>query len=124
MAKILILDEYPSVRNLLAEELGGEGNVVLSTGKPEFILEEIATFNPDLAILDLFMKGKYRWELLDEIKKQNSHLPIIIYSGYCPQEDPHLYQVDGFVMKSFVLDELKQRIFELLMPPDFVATIG
>ena len=30
MAKILIFDEYPSIRDLLAEELAGEGNVVLS----------------------------------------------------------------------------------------------
>ena len=43
MAKILILDEYPSIRNLLTEELAGEGNLILAIGRVEFIWEEIAT---------------------------------------------------------------------------------
>ena len=50
LANILILDEYPSKRDLLAEELAGEGNVVVTTGKPELILDEIATLNLDVAI--------------------------------------------------------------------------
>ena len=70
MAKILILDECPSTRNLLAEELAGEGNIVLSTGMPDLILEEITAFNPEVAILDLFVKGKYRWDLLEGIKNR------------------------------------------------------
>ena len=114
MAKILILDEYPSIRNLLAEELAGEGNVVLSTGKPELILEEIVTFNPDVAIFDLFMRGKYRWALLEKVKNQNPDLPIIIYSGYYPKGDPHLNRIEGFIMKGFDLNELKQCISEVL----------
>ena len=66
MAKILILDECPSTRNLLAEELAGEGDVVGSTGRGELILQEMVTFNPDLAILDLFVKGNYKWGLLED----------------------------------------------------------
>ena len=117
MAKILILEESPSIRNLLAEELAGEGNVVLSTGKPELILEEIVTFKPDVAIFDLFLRGEYRWGLLEEVKNQNLDLPIIIYSGYYPKGDPHLNRIEGFIMKSFDLHELKQCISEVLMQP-------
>jgi DNA-binding NtrC family response regulator len=124
MAKILILDEYPSIRNLLAEELAGEGNVVLSTGKPEIILEEIAAFNPDVAIFDIFMKGKYWWGLLEEVKNQNPDLPIIIYSGYYPKGNPHLNRIEGFIMKSFDLHELKQCISEVLMRPGLAASRG
>jgi DNA-binding NtrC family response regulator len=98
MAKILILEESPSIRNLLAEELASEGNVVLSTGKPELILEEVTAFNPDVAIFDLFMRGKYRWTLLKEVKNQNPDLPIIIYSGCYPKRDPHLNRIEGFII--------------------------
>ncbi len=35
MARILIFDEYPSIRNLLAEELAGEGNVIFSSHYPK-----------------------------------------------------------------------------------------
>ena len=114
MTKILILDEYPSIRNLLAEELAGEGNVVLSTGKPDLIVEEIVTFNPDVAVFDLFTRGKYRWALLEKVKNQKPNLPIIIYSGYYPKGDPHLNRIEGFIIKSFDLNGLKQCISEVL----------
>jgi hypothetical protein len=37
---------------------------------PDLILEEITAFNPEVAILDLFVKGKYRWDLLEGIKNR------------------------------------------------------
>ena len=123
MAKILIFDEYPSIRNLLAEELAGEGNVVLSIGQPEFRWEEIAAFNPDLAILDIFIRGKFRWEFLEEVRKQDPPPPVIIYSGYYPGGDPHLDQVDGFILKSCILDELKQCISNVLRRPDLATSM-
>ncbi len=123
MAKVFILDDYASVRNLLAEELAGEGNVVLATGKPELIMEEIDTFNPDVAIFDLFVRGKYRWDLLEEVKKRNPDLPIILYSGYFPKGDPHLNQIAYFKMKSFDFQELKQCISEILMPPGLAVNM-
>ncbi len=123
MAKVLIFDEYPSIRNLLAEELAGEGNVVLTIGRVELIWNGIAAFNPDLAILDLFLRGDFRWDLLEEIRRQVPALPVIIYSGYYPRGDSHLSQVDGFILKSCVLDELKQCISDLLKPPDLAANM-
>ena len=114
MARILILDEYPSIRNLLAEELAGEGNVILSTDKPELILEQIITFHPDVVVFDLFMRGTYRWALLEEVQKQNPDLPIIIYSGYYPKGDPHLNRIEGFIMKGSYSNDLKQCLSEVL----------
>jgi DNA-binding response OmpR family regulator len=123
VAKILVFDEYPSIRNLLAEELAGEGNVVLSIGRTELLRDGIATFNPDLAILDLFLRGRFRWDFLEEIRKQDPLLPVIIYSGYYPGGDPHLDQVDAFILKSCVLEELKQCISYVLRQPDLAASM-
>jgi DNA-binding response OmpR family regulator len=124
VAKILIFDEYPSIRNLLAEELAGEGNVILAVGRPELIGEGIPAFKPDLAILDLFLRGKFRWEFLGEIRRQEPALPVILYSGYYPGDDPHLNQVDGFILKSCVLDELKQCIRYVLGNPTLEASMS
>ena len=123
MAKILIFDEYPSIRNLLAEELAGEGSIVLTMGRVELIGNGIVTFNPDLVILDLFLRGNFRWDLLEEIRRQAPALPVIVYSGYYPQGDSHLSQVDGFILKSCALDELKQCISSLLKPSDLAANM-
>lgn len=123
MARILILDEYQTIRDLLAEELAGEGHIVTSVGKPESFPEEVITSNPDLAILDLFIRGKYKWELLEQIRALEPDLPILIYSGYYPAGDPHLYQIDGFVKKSCFFDELKRWITGILMEPGLVASM-
>ena len=116
MAKILIVDDYPAIRELLAEELAAEGNIVATLGGPESVVEEIGAFAPDVVILDLFFRGKCRWELLGAIKDRHPALPVILYSGTYPQEGPHLSRSEGFVMKSSLLDELKQAVNRILEP--------
>ena len=51
MAKILAIDEHPSIRDLLSEELTEEGNVVVSTGDLNLIPEMLRTFEPGLMSL-------------------------------------------------------------------------
>ena len=116
MAKILAIDEYPSIRDLLSEELTEEGNVVVSTGDPNLIPEMLRTFEPDLIILDPYVRGEMRWELVKGIKNQKRHLPILIFADPY-KEDPHQFQVDGWVAKSFLLDDLKQKIIKILEKP-------
>ena len=116
MAKILVIDEYPLIRDLLSEELTEEGNVVVSTGDPNLIPEMLRIFEPDLMILDPYVRGEMRWELLDGIKNQKPHLPILIFADPY-KEDPHQFQVDGWVAKSFLFDDLKQKIIKILEKP-------
>lgn len=116
MAKILAIDEYPSIRDLLSEELAEEGNVVASTGDPRLIPEMLRTFKPDLIILDPYMSGEMHWELLERIKNQKPHLPILIFADPY-KADSHQFQVDGWVAKSFLFDDLKQKIIKTLEKP-------
>jgi DNA-binding response OmpR family regulator len=113
MKKILILDRYPSVRELLAEELAAEGNTVVPIGSPQSIWSLLHTFEPDLIIMDLFMNGKWQWNILREIKKQNPRLPVLIFTAGFPEGDRRLSQADGWVIKSSVFDELKRKINEI-----------
>jgi DNA-binding response OmpR family regulator len=70
MAKVLATDEYPSIRALLSEELAEGGNVVVSTGDPNRIPEMLRTFEPDLMILEPYVRGEMRWELLERITNE------------------------------------------------------
>jgi len=112
MAKISTIDGYPSIRDLLSEELAEEGNVVVSTGDPNLIPEMLWTFEPDLMILDPYVRGGMRWELLERIKNQKPHLPILIFADPY-KEDSHQFQLDGWVAKSFLFDDLKQKIIKV-----------
>jgi DNA-binding NtrC family response regulator len=115
MGKILILDEYSSVRELTSAELGNEGHLVVPIGKPSLIRELLKTLEPDLLLLDLHLGGADRWDVLEGVKKEAPHLPVLIFSAYEGYlKDARLTLADGFVMKSSCFDKLKQKVSEVL----------
>ena len=115
MAKILIIDDKQYVRELLMEELIDEGYVVETTADAESIKELITTFKTDMILLDLYMNGKDRWDVLSDIRQQYPQLPILLITASDSySEDPRLSQADGYVIKSMYFDELKQKITEIL----------
>jgi CheY-like chemotaxis protein len=116
MAKILAIDEYPAIRDLLSEELTEGGNVVVSSGDPNLIPGLLRTFDPDLIIMDPYVRGEMHWELLERIRNQKPHLPILIFADPY-KEDSHQLQVDNWVAKSFLFDDLKQEIIKIQGKP-------
>jgi DNA-binding response OmpR family regulator len=114
MDKILVVDAYPSVRELLAEELAGEGHMVVAIGNPVLIAGLLDTFDPDLIVLDLYISGKMRWNVLKEIKRQKPQLPVVIFTSSYPERNLRFPRVEGWVIKTYLLDELKEKINEVL----------
>jgi DNA-binding response OmpR family regulator len=114
MDKILVVDGYSSVRELVAQDLADDGNMVVAIGNPASITEILDTFEPDLLILDVFMDKKMRWDVLLEIKKQRPRLPVVIFTSSYPDGDLHRFPVEAWVVKGFLFDELKQKIREVL----------
>ena len=111
MTNILIVDNEPYVRELLMEELVDEGYLVEVTGDAESVNKLLTSSKPDLVLLDLYMNGKDRWDVLCDIKRQYPCLPILLltaYDGY--GNDPRLSHADGYVIKSSDFSELKQKI--------------
>lgn len=58
MKKILVVNRFSSLRELLAEELAVEGNTVVPIANPESIWSLLSTFGRNLIIMDPFMDGK------------------------------------------------------------------
>ena len=115
MAKILIIDDKQYVRELLMEELVDEGYVVETTGDAESVKELITSLKTDMILLDLYMNGKDRWDVLSDIRQQYPQLPILLITASDSyREDPRLSQTDGYVIKSMYFDELKKKITEIL----------
>lgn len=114
MKKILVFDAYPSIRQLLAEEITAEGYVTMSIGKAESLNEAIARFEPDLIILDLYTRGGMLWDLLEDLKSRYPAVPVLLFTAFHPQEIPRFKQADGWVQKSFLFEELKKKIRVLL----------
>jgi DNA-binding NtrC family response regulator len=116
MANILIVDDQQCVRELLSEELICEGYRVAGADDAESVWRHLRSSRPDLVVLDLCLDGRHDgFKILHNIKRKDPHLPVIIYTAYDSyREDPRLSQADGYLIKSIVLDELKQKITDLL----------
>lgn len=81
---ILIVDDEPDIRNLVAEILSDEGFTTRVASTGEKALEEISIRQPNLLILDVWL-GDPKYDglkILEHIKKTNPDLPIIMISGH------------------------------------------
>jgi two-component system response regulator (stage 0 sporulation protein F) len=115
MPKILIVDDQACIQELIAENLLLEGYEVATAGDPGSAKRHIQSSRPDLVLLDLYLDGPEGFCLLQDIKRQYSHLPVIILTAYDSyREDARLSKADGYVVKSTDFDELKKKIDEVL----------
>jgi DNA-binding NtrC family response regulator len=115
MANILIVDDQQCVRKLLSEELILEGHRVNALDSAESVSGHLRFSKPDLVLLDLYLDGPDGFGLFEDIKRKYPDLPVIIFTAYDSyREDPRLSQADGYVIKSIVLDELKEKIGDVL----------
>lgn len=81
---ILIVDDEPDIRELVAEILADEGYTCRIAATGEKALEEISTRQPSLLILDVWL-GDPKYDglkILEQIKKTNTDLPIVMISGH------------------------------------------
>jgi DNA-binding response OmpR family regulator len=115
MAKILIVDVQQCVRELLSEELITEGYQVAVAADADSVSGHLRFSQTDLVLLDLYLDEAEGFSVLHDIKRQDPHLPVIIFTAYDNyRKNPLLSQADGYVIKSIVLDELKAKIDHLL----------
>jgi DNA-binding NtrC family response regulator len=115
MANILVVDDQRCVRELLREELILEGYRVGTTGDSRSISGYLRFFRPDLVVLDVYLDEADGFGVFEEIKTQDPDLPVIIFTAYDNyREDLRLSQADGYVIKSMMLDELKEKIADVL----------
>ena len=116
MASILIVDDQPYIQDFFSHELMDEGYKVVSTGDAESVKVYLETSKPDLVLLDLYLNGFEGWKLLNDIKRKDPFLPVLIVTAYDTYiDDPRVSRADGYFVKSFGhFDELKQKIANVL----------
>ncbi len=115
MTNILVVDDQACVRELLREELAGEGYRVTAVPGAEDAMVCLKLLRPVLVLLDLYLDGPDDgWEVLNKIKQRYPRLPVIIVTAYDSYvEDPRLSLADGYVVKSFDLTLLKRTVAEV-----------
>jgi two-component system, response regulator, stage 0 sporulation protein F len=115
MKRILVVDDEDNIRDFLKEELIDEGyEVLIATNAPE-ALKIIEKEKLDLVVLDIRMPGMTGVEALPRILGLKENLPVILNTAYSQfQQDFMAWAANAYVIKSFDLTELKEKIKELL----------
>ncbi len=123
-ATILLVEDHPSTRTFLADNLTADGYEVLQAECTRDAERMIASEFPDLAILDLALPDGDGLELLAEIRasdrvagKFDPDLPMLVLSGKATELDTlRGFQrgADDYITKPFSYAELQARVAALL----------
>ncbi len=111
MAKILIVDDEEHIRFLYSEELTEAGYEVITADSGYRLIEKIDEEKPDLIVLDIKMVDYNGLDLLQDIRNKFYDMPVVLCTAYDTfKEDMKSIAADFYVIKSFDLTELKNKI--------------
>jgi len=81
---ILIVDDESDIRDLVAGILEDEGFTTRTARDSDGALTEIANRRPNLVFLDIWLQGSKLdgLQLLEQVKKDNPDLPVVMISGH------------------------------------------
>jgi two-component system OmpR family response regulator len=116
MAKILIVDDDPHIRELLRVLLRNEGYEIYEAEDGILALSLLETIKVDMVILDIMMPNMDGWELCREVRKQYD-LPMLMLTakGETMQKVKGFeHGTDDYLVKPFEPQELLVRVKAVL----------
>jgi len=112
MTKILVIDDEPSIINLVSAYLKPEGYEVYTASDGNAGLKSARAFKPDLIILDLMLPGMDGIELLSILRRE-SDVYVIMLTARTDETDKIVglsVGADDYVTKPFSPRELVARV--------------
>ena len=119
MAKIVIAEDEPDIRELIAFTLRFAGHEVIAGSNGQEGYELTKSELPDLAIFDVRMPKMTGYDACRKIKAdpETSHIPVIFLSAK-GQENEIAQGIaagaDEYLLKPFAPDQLTERIKSIL----------
>jgi two-component system response regulator MprA len=117
MARILIVDDEPAVREALNGSLTFEGYETAVASDGAEALERIEKDQPDLVVLDVLMPRMDGLTACRRLRAQGCHVPVLMLTARDMVGDRVTgldAGADDYLVKPFELDELLARIRALL----------
>lgn len=87
--KVLVVEDDPLLKNLLAVKLTASGCLPLYVDDGLKALDLARTFMPDVVLLDLMIPGMDGFGVLEQLSKDESlkHVPVFVFSNKSSEED-------------------------------------
>ena len=117
--RVLVVDDHPMVRGMLSHLIGQEPDMCVC-GEADNIqkaLQLIVATPPDIAVVDITLKGSSGLELIKDLKAQAIDLPVLVLSMH----DEALYAerafragARGYITKSEASEDVMSAIRQVL----------
>jgi two-component system OmpR family response regulator len=123
-ARLLVVDDEPNIRELLAASLRYAGFDVVVAADGSEALRAAARHDPDLVLLDVMMPGVDGFEVVRRMRGEGRDVPVLFLTARDTTQDKVTGLTlggDDFVTKPFSLEEVVARIRALLRRAGNVA---
>jgi DNA-binding response OmpR family regulator len=119
--KILVVDDEDDIRLLVSRILTDKGFVVVTASRGLEAINKVQSESPDMIILDAMLPEVHGFDICKRIKGSSKygHIPVLmisaIYRGWRYARDlKNSYGVDEFIEKPFKINELLDKVEQLL----------
>jgi two-component system OmpR family response regulator len=115
--KILVVDDEPNIRDLLASGLRFAGFSVLAVGNGNDAVTAAEKGNPDLILLDVMLPDMSGFSVTKKLRSMNIMAPVLFLTARDEVEDKITGLTvggDDYMTKPFSLDEIIARINAIL----------
>ena len=112
-ARVLVVDDEPSIRLLCRVNLELEGHEVLeahSLATARAVLDEEEV---DVVVLDVHLRGERSDALVGECHARRPAIPVVLVTGSVEITHPDLSAADAILPKPFELDQLLSTVRSL-----------
>lgn len=117
-ARILVLEDDPTLREVIGELLEDEGYRVEVASAGDEALEKVAALEFDLLIFDIRMEGMDGLETLARMLQRGARFPSLAITGFAGDDDPVRalrLGVGDYLRKPFRPDQLLDSVNRLLL---------
>ena len=120
-AHILVVEDDPAIRQMLADLLAERGYSVAEASNGRAALEQMRERQPDLVLLDLMLPDMNGWTFLRarERERELARVPVLVLSAAGPDAIGEAQELGApvFLSKPFDLDKLVAEIERLCASP-------
>ncbi len=125
MAKVLVVDDEPNIREVVSLYLRRDGHAVVSAGDGDEALRLYQQTQPDLVVLDLMLPGLSGLEVCRRLQASR-RVPLIMLTAKGEEEDRIVglgVGADDYVVKPFSPRELAARVEAVLRRVNETQTV-
>jgi PAS domain S-box-containing protein len=120
---VLVVDDEKPVREAISDILEDQGIPLLMAADGQTAIQLLQAYSEevDLVLLDLSMPGMGGEEVLQEMRKINPTIRVILSSGYDKKDVLHRLRdqsLSGFLQKPYTMQALVEIVQKNLTPPD------